>query len=115
MSELPRIERAPSYQFDIYMAGDIEAAKRVCRVYCDEVGFCVNISPTVYVYAGGEESGFKVGLINYPRFPTDHQATLWRHAFHLADQLRVALGQTSYSIVGPETTVWKSWREGDMK
>jgi hypothetical protein len=114
MSQMPRLERATSYQFDIYMAGDIEAAKRVCRAYCDEVGFCVNVSPTDFIYTGGEESGFKVGLINYPRFPTDFQATLWRHAHRLGDQLRAALGQESYTIVGPEMTVWKSWREEDL-
>lgn len=65
--ELPKT--CTSYPVSIFMAGDYNAAREICRAYCDEVGYCVTVTPTSYVYTGGEESGFIVGLINYPRFP----------------------------------------------
>jgi ferredoxin len=99
----------PSIPISIFMAGDIDAARQICREYCDEVGFCVTVTPTHYVYRDGEEAGFIVGLINYPRFPS-HQAALAAHALAIADRLRVHLGQESYSIQYPDLTVWHSWR-----
>lgn len=59
----------PTLRFDIFMAGDVSQAKLVCREYCYAVGLCVHIEPVDFIYTGGEEDGFKVGLINYPRFP----------------------------------------------
>ena len=98
-----------SYPISIFMAGDYDTAKQICREYCDEVGFCVTVTPTAYVYKGGEESGFIVGLINYPRFPMS-PVELSNHATAIADKLRVPLGQESYSIQYPSHTVWHSWR-----
>ncbi|RWI35552.1 MAG: hypothetical protein EOR34_28275 [Mesorhizobium sp.] len=94
------------------MAGHIGAAERICRAYCDEIGLCVTIMPATYVYTGGQEPGFKIGLINYPRFPSLPE-DLWSRAMTLADRLRVELMQQSYSVVGPDRTVWRSWREAD--
>ena len=51
------------------MAGDIEVARKVCHDFCDELGWCVTVTPTTYVYRGREEAGFIVGAINYARFP----------------------------------------------
>lgn len=101
---------APTVRVDIYMAGDIEQAKQVCREYCFDVGLCVHVEPVSYIYTGGEEAGFKVGLINYPRFPTVESEVLDK-ASALADLLMRRLCQHSYSIVGPENTVWVSRRQ----
>lgn len=101
-----------TFTLDIYMAGDMPAAEAVCREYCDEIGLCVTLTPTLYIYTGGREQGFKVGLINYPRFPTTPDE-LWGKAAALADMLRERLAQDSYSIVSPNKTVWRSWREAD--
>jgi hypothetical protein len=98
-----------SYPISIFMAGDCEAAKKLCRFYCDEVGFCVTVTPTSYIYTDGQEDGFVVGLINYPRFPLD-PSELWARALSIADTLRVSLGQDSYSIQAPDKTLWQSWR-----
>jgi hypothetical protein len=100
-------------RFDIFMAGDIEQAKQVCREYCYDVGLCVHVEPVCYIYTGGEESGFKVGLINYPRFPSD-RADLELKASRLAELLVQRLRQHSYSIVGPNETVWVSRRPADQ-
>jgi hypothetical protein len=56
---------APTYAVDIYMAVDIDLAKTAMRRYCMDFGFCVNTRPTDYIYTGGEESGFVVGIINW--------------------------------------------------
>lgn len=108
MIRLPKA--APSYPVSIFMAGDYAAAKAICRAYCNEVGFCVTVTPTSYVYRGGEEAGFIVGLINYPRFPAS-PFEIASKAVQLADRLREALGQESYSIQYPDQTVWHSWRD----
>lgn len=99
----------PSLPISIFIAGDYDAARQICRDFCDEVGFCVTVTATSYVYTGGEEEGVIVGLINYPRFPKS-QAELADKALRLANRLREGLGQESYSIQYPDTTVWHSWR-----
>lgn len=99
----------PTIRLEIFMAGDIAQAKQMCREYCLSVGLCVTIEPVDYIYTGGEESGFRVGLINYPRFPTDIDA-LQEMARQLANLLMHRLCQHSYSIVGPKETEWVSRR-----
>lgn len=100
---------APTIRFDIFIAGDIEQAKQVCREYCFDVGLCVTVEPVAYIYTGGEEAGVRVGLINYPRFPSG-EAELLEKAGKLADLLMIRLCQHSYSIAGPNETVWVSRR-----
>ena len=98
-----------SYSLTVVMAGDVEQAKTVLRRYCYDIGFCVTVEPTVYIYTGGEEAGVRVGIINYPRFPAEPEK-LWEHAIKIADTMREALCQHSYSIIGPDKTVWSSVR-----
>lgn len=63
-----------TYWARIYIAGPIEAAKHVIRQDCLRQGLCVTIDPTTYIYSGGEEEGYIVGLNNYPRFSmTEHE------------------------------------------
>lgn len=101
---------SPTIRFDIFIAGDIAVAKQTCRQYCLEVGLCVTVEPVIFIYTGGEETGLRVGLINYPRFPTNHEdLELTAHA--LAGRLLNALCQHSFSIVGPHETFWYSARE----
>lgn len=107
-----KVKHAPTINFTIYMAGDIEQAKHVCRQYCYKIGLCVTVEPIVYIYTGGEESGFRVGLINYPRFPESAE-NIAETARNLANELMLRLCQQSYSIVGPEKTEWFSRRPHD--
>ncbi len=102
---------APTIRYDIFMAGDIGQAKQVCREYCFAVGLCVTVEPVDFIYTGGEEAGFRVGLINYPRFPSN-TADIEAHATNLAEALMRRLCQHSHSIVGPDQTRWVS-RRGD--
>lgn len=95
---------------EVFMAGDVEHAKQVTRVFCKENPVCVTVSPTTFIYRGGEESGFVIGFRNYPRFPTDHYS-LRRTAGELAEMIRSASGQDSYMVVDHGgMTVWSSDR-----
>lgn len=103
-----------TYQIWIYIGGDFEQAKQVCREYCMNVGLCVTVEPIIYVYTGGEESGVRVGLMNYPRFESD-RSEVAGHAFNLAKILRNRLCQWSFSLVDSEKTTWHSARPEDAK
>jgi len=97
-------------RIDIYMAGDFAKAVEFCQKYCDLMGFCVHVERCDYIYTDGMEAGFKVGLINYPRFPEDFDF-LWNRAQVIGLRLLKVLDQTSFSIVTPTKTVWFSNRE----
>lgn len=103
------MKTVPTIRFDIFIAGDIGVAKQICREFCFEVGLCVTVEPVDYIYTGGEEAGVRIGLINYPRFPSS-ESGLMDKAVALADRLMRAMHQHSYSIVGPSQTVWFSRR-----
>lgn len=94
----------------IYLSGPIEQAKQIMRQDCLREGLCVTVEPTTYIYTGGEEAGYVVGLINYPRFPTT-QAALDRRAMHLMEILLAGTFQTSALMMTPEKTTWVTTRE----
>lgn len=100
----------PTFWAHIYIAGDIAHARQACREYCLAVGLCVTIEPLEFIYTGGEEAGIRVGLINYPRFPSD-PPQIKEKATALAGLLKTRLCQHSYSIVTPDETVWHSTRD----
>ncbi len=109
MIEAPVIRTCPAYPVLIYMAGDIAKAREVCRSFCDDVGFCITLTPTEYIYTHGQEAGFAVGIINYARFPVD-AVELEAKAEELANQLRERLSQESYTIQTATRSTWHSWR-----
>lgn len=102
-------KRCDAFSVTIFMAGDVSVAKKVCREECDREGLCVTVEPTTYVYTGGSEEGFRVGFINYARFPNTKESILAR-ARKLAKLLRERCGQTSFSIVTPEESLYYSTR-----
>lgn len=107
-----KIKEASHWPVNIYMAGNIDTATNVCSEFCDEVGLCVRLYESFYVYTGGAETGFTVSFINYPRFPlTTNEIDLL--AQRLGKKLLVACGQTSFSIETPDITTWFSNREED--
>jgi hypothetical protein len=66
-----RIERKETYSFPIqlFVTGDPIEIEQACQDYCDSIGLCVTVTKTNYIFKGGNEEGFIIGLINYPRFP----------------------------------------------
>lgn len=100
--------KVPTFIAQIYMAGDIAHARQILQRYV-MVGACVTIEPVDYIFTGGAESGFRVRLINYPRFPRCADA-LRIEARVIADLLLKELSQHSFSIVMPDETIWFSKR-----
>jgi hypothetical protein len=78
-----------------------QIVKRLCQEYVEK-GLCVTITNTEFVYTGGNEPGFCVGLINYPRFPSTEKE-ITSNAIELADILMKALQQYRCTVV---TTDW---------
>lgn len=104
---VPKFEN--TYRVDIYLAGDLTIIHQECRKYCKEVGLCVTVEPTLFIYTGGEEYGARIGLINYPRFP-DTQENIFKKAVELAHKCREATYQHSYLVMDNEKTVYHSTR-----
>jgi len=92
------------------MAGEIDVAKQICRRKAYKVGLCVNIQPTDYIYTGGQETGYCIELLNYPRFPVGKKA-LEALALELALELRQETYQHSFLIENPLITRWYSVRK----
>lgn len=100
---------APTISYRIWVAGSLEVIKQTCRAYCWARPFCVSVSPTTFIYKGGEEEGAVIGLINYPRFPAE-APVIAQHAYRLAQHLLITLHQWSCTIEGPQETVWLNRR-----
>jgi len=76
----------------------------ICQEFVDEVGWCVSITRTRFVYTDGKESGVIVGIINYPRFPSTIEE-LKNKTIKLATILKEKLNQIRVSIVFSDETV----------
>ena len=72
--------------------------------YCDSESLGVSITPTKFIYSDGNEPGYIVGLINYPRFPSEKEELRTR-ALEIAEDLRVLMGQIRVTVVFPDDTV----------
>lgn len=101
---------SPTYWAHIYMSGPIEVAKQVIRQECMRAGWCVTIDPTTFIYTGGEEAGFVVGMINYPRFPAENAVSEAR-AMALMNALLDATHQWSALLVTAEHSTYITKRE----
>lgn len=100
----------PTYWVKIYLSGPIEMAKQIVRKFAKSNNICVTIEPTLYIYSGGEELGYVIGLINYPRFPSTPEE-LWNKSIALVRLLHDGTFQWSALVMSPERTLWLSDRE----
>jgi len=105
-----QVIRSNSFHATIWIAGDIDKATVVCRDYCDNVGLCVSISTTEYVYTHGQEKGIRVDFINYPRFPSKFK-DIKIHACRLGILLKDELNQESFSIECSDFTYMYNFRK----
>lgn len=110
-------ETVKSISIDVYVAGDYDQARNACKHFCTVMcpsqfnsGLCVTVTPTSFIYTGGEEYGVRIGLTNYPRFPATEEK-LTNIARSLAHYVRETLYQNSYLIVTPSITIWDSKKE----
>lgn len=95
----------PTFWARIYLSGPLPVAEHILREDFAENGFCVTVDPTKFVYTGGEETGYVLGLINYPRFPSTPERITQR-ARDLATQLLMRTYQRTALIVTPNETFW---------
>ncbi len=75
--------------------------------YVDKLGLCVTITPTSFLYTKGNEVGFSIGLINYPRFPAFPQQ-IKEHALRIARLLLYVCKQYRVTVVCPDKTIMLS-------
>ena len=97
-------EQCDTFYCNIFIAGDLAIIKQICREHCMKIGLCVTITPTTYIYTGGEENGAIVGLINYPKFPEDAHHIILK-ATTLGRLLMERCFQLSFSITMPGKTI----------
>lgn len=83
----------------------------ICQDYCNEVKLGVTITPITFTYVDGCEPGYIIGLINYPRFPSDRETIIF-NAINLGLKLMLALEQERFSIVTPDKTIMME--KGDL-
>ena len=79
-------------------------AKEWLQKYCDQIGFCVSVTHTKFIYKQGNENGLQIGLINYPRFPV-MDSDIKAHAFKIATELMKILEQIRCTIVLTDETI----------
>lgn len=100
-----------SFPIQLFVTG--EGIEQHCQQYCNVVGLCVTVTETNYIYSGGSEKGYIIGLINYPRFPKEEFSL-----FRLAEDLGFFLLKNcnpsgSFTLQDPSFTYFYSNREGD--
>lgn len=100
---------ATTFWVKIYASGPIDVAEQIIRRECKKDGLCITIEPTKFIYTGGEEVGYVIGLINYPKFPTE-QYKIWNRAVSLANFLIEGTYQDSILVMSPIETLWISHR-----
>ena len=86
------------------MLYSVDKAKQLCQDYVNDLGLCVNVTETEFIYTGGGEPGVIIELINYPRFPC-RDTVIRNHARVLAKKLLEGLKQLRLSIVFPDYTI----------
>lgn len=99
------IEKCKTYLIEIVLSGPLEIIEQTCRQNFLYNGFCVTVTPTKYIYTGGEETGAIIRAINYPRF-TSEKEEIYHRMKELALELLKATCQRSLSIITPEKTIW---------
>lgn len=104
----------PTATARLYLSGPIEVAKQIIRAECLREGLCVTVEPTTFIYTGGEEAGYVVGLLDYPRFPCG-QKKLTARATDLMHKLLEGTHQHSALMVTPQVTEWITKREKDTQ
>lgn len=73
--------------------------------YVDNVGLCVTATRTFFRYTGGTELGMRIGIRNYPRFPSEWP-DLIGHAVELGKTMAKVGDQQTFMIEDGETVFW---------
>ncbi len=105
-----RYAMCPAFRARIYIAGLKSVIEDFCMSYVMEVGLCVNVQETNFIYTGGCESGCVIELINYARFPSTKNAITER-ALTLAHKLMQRCSQSSCTVLTDDNSFFLTVRE----
>jgi len=106
------MKRVHTYKVEIFMGSrsgytekifSYEKVHDICQNYCNDVKLGLTLTKTEYIYVSGNEPGYIIGLINYPRFP-DGEVNINEKAFTLAKLLLVNLEQERCTVMTPFET-----------
>lgn len=82
----------------------LHEVEEICQTFVDDIGDCITITPTTFVYTNGKEAGVVIGWINYPRFPKTELEIISR-AKSLAIVLMNTLKQNRVTITTPQESI----------
>ena len=105
-----KTETSPTHVVRIYTSGPLHMIEDTCRSFCLRQGLCVTVGPTRFIYTGGEETGAVIGLVNYPRFPSEPEK-INAVAEDLAREILSACYQHSVLLIQPQNTYWITRRD----
>jgi hypothetical protein len=80
-----------------------QEARNILQDYCNKISYCVTLKPIEFIYKDGNENGFEVGLINYPRFPSN-QEEITKRAIEIAEIFKNKFNQYKISVVCSDKT-----------
>jgi len=103
--------KVDTIRVDIYVTGDEPTIRTWLQRYVLR-GLCVTVRHTSYIYTHGSESGFVIGLINYPRYSLPY-SVLIEHARNIAEGLINATGMGSATIVADKESIFVTRRKQD--
>jgi hypothetical protein len=86
---------------------DLAEAHSVCAKFVNDVKECVTITPTTFYYVDGNEPGFVVGFIAYPRFLKNKEQIVDR-AVDLGEILLKTFNQERLTITTPTHSIMLS-------
>lgn len=112
MEDTFRSLSCPAWTVTLYIGGDVAEVKRLLARQASEIGACWSVEPTEFIYSGGREQGVIVRQIAYARFPSGAAEAMARMS-ETGEMLARVMGQGSFTVIGPDESVFRSRRKGD--
>ena len=81
-----------------------ERIENIISEYVNDVKWCVTITKTKFIYVNGDELGWIIGIIQYPRFP-EEEIRLKDKTLKLAKILLKKCYQERLSVIFPDETI----------
>lgn len=94
------------YRYD-GVVSSFEEAEEFIQTWVNDIGWCVSVTRTEYIYKNGREPGLIIGIINYPRFPVTPTKTK-QMALELAEKLMYRFKQFRVTVACPKDTIMLS-------
>jgi hypothetical protein len=112
MQDEATVRACEAWTVTLYIGGPVEEAKRALSVIAAKVGVCWSVEPTEFIYSGGREQGVIVRQIAYARFPSSADDAM-TDMLMVGEGLMEHLGQGSFTVIGPDKSMFVSRRKGD--